>query len=126
MPATPKAIIELPTSARNALAALGRDLSVARLRRWESLQAWAKRMGVSVPTLMRLEAGDPGVGIGILVTALWMLGLEKDLAKIAAPLRDTEAVELSVQEAEALQASRQRRTKKTVKNAALGNKHGDL
>ena len=38
------------------------DLAVARLRRKESLKTWAQRMGVSVTTLQRLEAGDPGGG----------------------------------------------------------------
>jgi hypothetical protein len=35
------------------------------LRRKESLKTWAKRPGVTVPTLQQLEAGDPGVSIGI-------------------------------------------------------------
>jgi len=30
----------------------------------ESLKTWAKRMGVSVPMLQRLEAGDPSLVIG--------------------------------------------------------------
>jgi len=36
---------------------------LARLRRKKSLRDWAKPIGVSVRTLQRLEAGDPGVGM---------------------------------------------------------------
>ena len=73
MPKTARAILQMPPATVAAIEKLGADLAVARLRRKESLKTWAQRMGVSVPTLQRLEAGDPGVGIGIVVTALWLL-----------------------------------------------------
>jgi len=62
--------MQLPPATAAAIERLGADLAVARLRRKESLRTWAARMGVSVPTLQRLEAGDPGVGVGIVATAL--------------------------------------------------------
>lgn len=34
----------------------------------------AERAGVSVGTILRLERGEPGVGIGTLALALWFLG----------------------------------------------------
>lgn len=43
----------------------GDTMDEAMLRRRESLRTWAKRMGVSVATLQRLEAGDPSVSVGI-------------------------------------------------------------
>lgn len=55
----------LPQEVVGALAQVGADLAVARLRRRESLRSWAKRIGVSVPTLMKMERGDPGVSAGI-------------------------------------------------------------
>ena len=45
----------LPPASLDALAKLGADLAVARLRRRESLASWAKRMGVTVPTLMNMD-----------------------------------------------------------------------
>ena len=48
-----------------ALKTLGEDLAIARVRRRESQRQWAKRLGVSVPTLIRLEQGDPGVGLSV-------------------------------------------------------------
>ena len=76
--------------------------SVARLRRGESLKVWAERIGISVPTLMKLEGGDPGVSVGILASGLWMIGRDTELAKLAAPETDRNAIELSVQDAVAL------------------------
>jgi hypothetical protein len=53
-------------------------------------------MGVSVPTLQLLEAGDPGVAIGIVVTALWLIQREGTLAQLAAPELDQGAIELDI------------------------------
>lgn len=98
----------LPTSALDALGKLGADLAVARLRRKESLASWATRMGVSVPTLMNMEAGEPSVSIGIYLTALWMMGRDSALGELAAPALDTGAIEMDVREALELGRARAR------------------
>ena len=74
MPKTARAILQMPPATVAAIEKLGADLAVARLRRKESLKTWAQRMGVSVPTLQRLEAGDLGAGIGIVVTRFGAVG----------------------------------------------------
>lgn len=99
MPKTARALLQLPPATAAAIEKLGADLAVARLRRKESLKTWAKRMGVSVPTLQRLEAGDPAVGIGIVATALWLIQRDGELGRLAAPEHDQGAVELEVREA---------------------------
>ena len=99
MPKSPVALFTLPPLAINSLKRLGEDLAIARGRRKESQRIWAKRLGVSVPTLIRLERGDPGVGIGIVATALWMIGRTEALAELAAPEKDRGALELDVREA---------------------------
>ena len=86
----------LPPQALAALRQLGGDLAMARLRRRESLRAWAKRIGVSVRTLQRLEAGDPGVGMGIYAAAMWLMGRTDALAALADPALDRGALELDV------------------------------
>lgn len=68
--------------------------------------SWASRLGVSVPTLMRLEAGEPGVGMGIYATALWLIGRDGALAELASPEKDRGALELDVREAVALGKAR--------------------
>lgn len=102
MPKISKAVLQLPPSTQAALEQLGADLAVARLRRRESLVSWSARLGVSVPTLMRLEAGEPGVGIGIYASALWLIGRDAGLASLATPETDRGALVLDVRKAVAL------------------------
>lgn len=99
MPKTARALLQLPPSTAAALEKLGADLAVARLRRKESLKTWANRMGVSVPTLQRLEAGDPAVGIGIVATALWLIQRDGELSTLASPEHDQGAIETDVRAA---------------------------
>lgn len=106
MPKTPVAIWQMPPATVAALERLGADLAVARLRRKESLVSWAARLGVSVPTLMRIEAGEPGVGIGLYATALWLIGRDGALAELASPENDRGALEMDVREAVELGKSR--------------------
>ena len=108
MPKIARALLQLPPATLAALDKLGADLAVARLRRKESLKTWANRMGVSVPTLQRLEAGDPGVGIGIVATALWLIQRDGELRNLAAPEHDRGAIELDVREAVELGRARAR------------------
>lgn len=89
----------MPPAAAQALRALGENLAIARVRRRESQRAWAKRLGVSVPTLIRMERGDPGVGAGIYATALWLIGTVKGLPDLAAPEADRGAIERDVRSA---------------------------
>jgi hypothetical protein len=106
MPKTARAILQMPPATVAAIEKLGADLAVARLRRKESLKTWAQRMGVSVPTLQRLEAGDPGVGIGIVATALWLIQRDGALAQLAAPELDQGAIEMDIRQAQALGRAR--------------------
>ena len=64
--------------------ALGERVRLARLRRRMSATEVAERMGVSRMTLYSLEKGDLSVGLGVLVRALGVLGLDEDLDQVAA------------------------------------------
>lgn len=122
MSRTPKAIAQLPPATLAALEQLGADLAVARLRRKESLASWAKRMGVSISTLQRLEAGDPTISVGIVASALWLMSRDGALGELARPANDRGALELEVREAEELgraraRASQEARIRATVNKA---------
>ncbi|HEY0819603.1 MAG TPA: XRE family transcriptional regulator [Rhizobacter sp.] len=106
MPKTARALLQLPPATAGAIEKLGADLAVARLRRKESLRSWAQRMGVTVATLQRLEAGDPSVSIGIVATALWLIQRDGELRQLAAPEHDQGALEMDVREAVALGRAR--------------------
>jgi transcriptional regulator with XRE-family HTH domain len=104
------ALTQIPPSTLAALQQLGADLAVARLRRKESLKTWAKRIGISVPTLLRLEAGEPSVSLGVLATVLWLIGRDGALGALATPKEDRGALELDVRAAENLGKARMRAT----------------
>jgi transcriptional regulator with XRE-family HTH domain len=99
VPKRSQALLAMPPVVVAALRALGENLAVARVRRRESQRAWAKRLGVSVPTLIRMERGDSGVGAGIYATALWLMGRISALPELAAPSSDRGAVEREVRNA---------------------------
>lgn len=99
MPKSSTALLTIPPAAAQALRTLGENLAIARTRRRESQRAWARRLGVSVPTLIRMERGDPGVGAGIYATALWLMGTVSGLAELAAPAIDRGALESDVRKA---------------------------
>jgi transcriptional regulator with XRE-family HTH domain len=63
---------------------LGDRIATARMRRRLTVTEMAERMGVTRPTVNRLERGDLSVGLGVLVRALGVLGLDEDIAKLVA------------------------------------------
>ena len=123
MSKTTKAIQQLPPATLGALQKLGADLAVARLRRKESLRTWAKRLGVTLSTLQRLEAGDPTVSIGIIASALWLINRDGELGNLAAPEQDQGALELNVRAAVELgQARAQASAGARMRAASSSNK----
>ena len=81
-------MMAMPPAVQSLLRELGANLSIARKRRKESLKAWAGRIGVSEPTLSRMEQGDPGVAVGTYATALWLIGRAQAIPELAAPQLD--------------------------------------
>jgi transcriptional regulator with XRE-family HTH domain len=88
MPRTSKSFHQLPAAVHFALAEFGEAIRVARLRRRQSTQDFASRLGVTLPTLRKLERGDPGVAVATFVTALWLLGLLDRFRELAKPESD--------------------------------------
>src|SRR5438876_9834205 len=76
-------------SVRRALRKLGADIRDARKRRRLPMGIVADRAFTSRTTLQRIEAGDPGVGIGIYAATLQALGLLDGLADVADLTRDS-------------------------------------
>jgi transcriptional regulator with XRE-family HTH domain len=63
---------------------LGENIKLARLRRQLSVEQVAERAGISRSTLWHIEKGAPTVSLGSYAQVLFILGLEKNLADIAA------------------------------------------
>lgn len=99
MPKSSYAARALPPIALGSLRRLGENIAIARVRRRESQRVWAERIGVSIPTLIRLEKGDPTVSMGAYAGALWLMSRVQGLADIAAPETDLGALEADVRKA---------------------------
>ena len=84
----------LPLPVARTLRKLGRDLALARRKRGLATRDMAARLFVSRDTLWRLERGDPGVALGTLATATFVLQLHDRLANLVAPSSDELALTL--------------------------------
>jgi transcriptional regulator with XRE-family HTH domain len=62
---------------------LGENIKLARLRRKLNASQVAERAGISRATLWQIEKGSPSVSMGIYCLVLFVLGLEKDITKVA-------------------------------------------
>ena len=78
----------LPPKIINTIAQLGERIRIARKRRALTMKEMSSRMFVSRKTLARLEKGDSGVSLGVFTSALWVLGLDKELMSVALPESD--------------------------------------
>ena len=106
MPKSSIVSLSLPEIAASALRQLGENIALARARGKESQRQWAQRIGISIPTLIRLEKGDPSVSMGAYASALWLVGRVQALAEIADPQLDVAALEADVREAKRRKAVR--------------------
>lgn len=76
--------IQLSLPAKKVLEILGEQIKLARLRRKMSTIQVSERAGISRITLLQIEKGSPSVSMGAYCMVLFVLGLEKDLLKVAA------------------------------------------
>jgi len=68
-----------------SLKQLGQRLKQARLERNDSQKDFAFRIGVSTPTLHKMETGSPQVAIGTWAKAMDILGRVQELDNLIAP-----------------------------------------
>jgi transcriptional regulator with XRE-family HTH domain len=65
------------------LVEVGENIKLARLRRKLSAAQVAERANTTRPTLRSIEQGSGSVTIGVYAQVLFVLGMEKDLLKLA-------------------------------------------
>lgn len=75
-----------PTHPRHhrQIQALGERLRAARLRRKLTQAMVAERVGITLPTLRKLESGDPSSSLATVIRVLQVLGLAQDIDRLAA------------------------------------------
>lgn len=69
--------------AQRQIRLLGERLRAARMRREMTQADLAARVGVSVPTIAKLESGDTSTSFSTVLRVLAALGLEADIDKLA-------------------------------------------
>ena len=90
-------LLRLPSAVRRSLVKMGRDLSVARRKRRITQAMMAERIGVAEATYLRIERGDPTVGVAAYAMPLFVLGLGTPFAEVADAARDEQALVLDVE-----------------------------
>lgn len=66
---------DAPSSVAERLSIWGKTVRTQRVTQKIPALSLCARMGISDATLRRMERGDPGVGAGTYLTALWVLGI---------------------------------------------------
>lgn len=87
---------EYPQAVLQQIALLAQNIVIARKRRGETQAQWAERLGVSQPTMARIERGDPSVAMASYVMCLWLINQARGLADLIAPPNDHAALEREV------------------------------
>lgn len=77
-----------PLEVGTAVAQLGQNLRLARIRRRMSQEELAQACGITRKTLYALETGNPGTTIGTVFSVLWKLGLMSTTTALADPDAD--------------------------------------
>ena len=80
--------LTLPIPVKSALRKLGGDIRDARLRRRIPSAVMAQRAFISRTTLVKVEKGDPGVGLGTYAAVLFALGMLDRLRELASAKTD--------------------------------------
>ena len=88
-----------PHAVLHQIELLARYITIARKRRGETQSQWAKKLGVSQPTMARIERGDPAVAMASYVMCMWLVNPDHGLAELIAPLNDLTALEREVSKA---------------------------
>ncbi len=87
---------EYPQAVLQQIELLGQHIAIARKRRGETQAQWARRLGVSQPTMARIERGDPSVAMASYVMCMWLVNPAMAVADVIAPQNDHAALEREV------------------------------
>jgi DNA-binding XRE family transcriptional regulator len=77
-----------PLAVTKQIGLLAQNIVIARKRRKETQAQWAKKLGVSQPTMARIERGDPAVAMASYVMCMWLINPDCSLADLIAPQDD--------------------------------------
>ena len=87
---------DYPQAVIQQIELLAQNIVMARKRRNETQAQWAKKLGVSQPTMARIERGDPAVAMASYVMCMWLINQAAGLADLIAPQNDHASLEREV------------------------------
>ncbi|MCI5070279.1 helix-turn-helix domain-containing protein [Acidovorax sp.] len=87
---------DYPHAVLQQIELLGQHIAIARKRRGETQAEWARRLGVSQPTMARIERGDPSVAMASYVMCMWLVNPAVAVADLVAPQSDSAALEREI------------------------------
>lgn len=61
---------------------VAQQIVATRKARGETQAQWAQRLGISQPTMARLERGDPAIATATYVMCLWLVNPQLDLRQL--------------------------------------------
>ncbi len=96
MPRQNTAPATYPQAVLQQIEQLAQNIVIARKRRGESQAQWARKLGISQPTMARIERGDPSVAMASYVMCMWLINQAGGLADLIAPQNDHAALEKEV------------------------------
>jgi DNA-binding XRE family transcriptional regulator len=88
--------VDHPQAVLQQIKQIGQNIAIARKRRGETQAQWARRLGVSQPTMARIEWGDPSVAMASYVMCMWLVNPAVAVADLIAPQNDHAALEREV------------------------------
>lgn len=84
---------DYPQAVIQQIELLAQNMVIARKRRKETQAQWAKKLGVSQPTMARMESGDPSVSMATYAMCIWLINPGAALSDLIAPQNDAMALE---------------------------------
>lgn len=67
--------VPISPATSEVLSILATAIRIGRIRRGMTVRELAERVGVSAPTMIKVERGDPGVAIGTVLEAAKLVGV---------------------------------------------------
>ncbi len=81
-----------PYQVEQTLKTFGRNLRTARLRRRQTIEEVAEKIGTGVRAVRDAESGKASTGIAVYTALLWLYDLLQPFEDLANPLKDQEGL----------------------------------
>ena len=73
---------QYPSAVLEQIQQLAQRIVAARKRSGATQQQWAQQLGISQPTMARLERGDPAIASATYVMCLWLINPQLNLCQL--------------------------------------------